>query len=235
MTQLYMLPEAVPLQDQIKLLQDVVDPSLQPIFDSPDLVIVNGNLPENEILPLQIESVRNLQVEVLRAPLIHSRRLVLILDIHTASAPAQHAVLKLLEEPPAHIQVILTTTQLAGVLETIQSRSHIVTINPTSEMKQADTGLSAEIEEVLAQFPAKKLTYTQIFKISEQQKDKVSALKWLQNLTTYLHHQLEQSPSAAKVQQLQLALTSSAQLEKNINVRLVIEEFLFQFAEQADP
>lgn len=231
MTTLFVFPAPLPLSEQVELLKIHSDASLAEIFSSPDFMIVNGDLTENTVDALPIERVRELQVEALQAPLIHSKRILFIAEMQTASQPAQNALLKLLEEPPDHVHVILTTTQLSGVLETIQSRSQVIQLDALTVGKTAEKHDSEDLRFLLE----KPLTYTEIFKISEKYKDKAEATAWVHSVATFLHDQLNASPSMELVEHLKRATKARVQLEKNVNTRLVIEQFLFPFAAAAHP
>ena len=69
-----------------------------------------------------VDHVRALRDEAIYSP-VHVRRRVYIVDeVHMLSTPAFNALLKILEEPPAHLMFILATTELHKVPATILSR-----------------------------------------------------------------------------------------------------------------
>lgn len=216
------------LSEQLEQLERSAPVELQPIFHSADLSVVNGDLTENTISALQIEQVRQLQLNILHAPLQYPRRLIVIMNIELASLPAQNALLKLLEEPPAHAQLFVTTSDLSGVLETIQSRSQVIQLS-RGEIPPAELPLEDDLRQLLQTYPAKTLTLSQVFKLSEEYKDRPQALLLLRAIVAFLHSRLRTHPSSKLLQQLQAALTALQQLEKNANVRLVVEQFFFQF------
>ena len=82
--------------------------------------------PENN--QLSIEQVREIEQFVgLKTPGTHAiRRAVLIEDAESLSLPAQQALLKTLEEPPADTIIILTLRDERAVLPTIRSRLQII-------------------------------------------------------------------------------------------------------------
>jgi len=59
---------------------------------------------------------------------------IYILDeAHKLSSSAQNALLKLLEEPPAHARFILCTTEVESIITTIQNRAHIYNFRRASQ------------------------------------------------------------------------------------------------------
>ncbi|MFA6569423.1 MAG: DNA polymerase III subunit gamma/tau [Victivallales bacterium] len=69
-----------------------------------------------------VENARNLCEEVLYAP-VNSRYKVYIIDeVHMLSTQAWNALLKTVEEPPAHVKFLFATTEAHKVLPTIVSR-----------------------------------------------------------------------------------------------------------------
>jgi len=233
-TKLYLLPSAFPLNEQLEILKDRSQENLKVVFGSADLSIVNGDTIENTIAPLSIEQVRQLQLTVLHAPLQHTKRIIFIPQIELASDPAQNALLKLLEEPPAHIQFVLTTTQLSSVLETIQSRSELIPIShaksETQEFRLTDT-----LQELFTTFPAKNFSVSDVFQLSETYKDRAQGVLLFQAVIEFLHSKLRLHPTPQLLAHLKSALVASQYLEKNVNTRLVVEEYFFQFLVRPHP
>lgn len=230
-TQLYVFPAALDLHQQLEWLQNEVDLRLRPLFSSADLTLVNGDVTENTITPLPIERVRQLQVEVLQAPLQHDRRLIVLFNLDSASIPAQNSLLKLLEEPPAHVQILLTTHRLPLILETVQSRSQIISLLPDKNLiEQNGIEHDQKISSMIKEYPSKQLLFTEIFKISEQYKERDQALKLMRDITIMLHQLLQTQPTTHQVTWLKQALLTTQRLEKNVNARLAIEDFLLQFS-----
>lgn len=69
-----------------------------------------------------VSDVRDLIDSAQYAPLKLRRRVFIIDEVHMLSGAAFNALLKTLEEPPAHVKFILATTELRKVPATIQSR-----------------------------------------------------------------------------------------------------------------
>ncbi len=69
-----------------------------------------------------VDQVRALRDEAVYTPAAVRRRVYIVDEVHMLSTPAFNALLKILEEPPAHLLFILATTELHKVPATIRSR-----------------------------------------------------------------------------------------------------------------
>lgn len=69
-----------------------------------------------------VDQVRALRDEAIYAPANVKKRVYIVDEVHMLSTAAFNALLKILEEPPAHLMFILATTELHKVPATILSR-----------------------------------------------------------------------------------------------------------------
>jgi len=69
-----------------------------------------------------VDNVRQLRDEAVFSPATAKKRVYIIDEVHMLSVSAFNALLKILEEPPAHLMFILATTELNKVPPTILSR-----------------------------------------------------------------------------------------------------------------
>ena len=69
-----------------------------------------------------VDQVRALRDEAVFTPAAVRKRVYIIDEVHMLSTAAFNALLKILEEPPAHLMFILATTELNKVPATIRSR-----------------------------------------------------------------------------------------------------------------
>jgi len=138
-----------------------------------------------------------------------------------ASLPAQNALLKLLEEPPVNILIILVATQGHQLLPTISSRCKEISLNKNIE---SDFELEDHLKETLefCLSPQKK-SYHQLIDLAEiwkkdEQKEK--------NITLVMERLLTKSPKMIfALDKLREALDS---WKKNGNVKLVTEHCFFE-------
>lgn len=163
---------------------------------------------------LKIATVRDLQENLSFAQSAEHPRYIIILGIDTATIPAQNALLKVVEEPPANTRLILVGKSLNSVLPTIQSRC---ILNVTSE--DVDTTAASDLYKSLqgADIPT-ALT------LAEAYTDRAAAQIMAVSLISTLHQQLQKSPSSFLTVHTQVALKLKERLEKNCNVQLVVEE-----------
>lgn len=80
-----------------------------------------------------IEDVRELRDKVAVAPTSAKYKVYIIDEVHMLTTPAFNALLKTLEEPPAHVIFILATTEAHKVPETIISRTQHYAFRPISK------------------------------------------------------------------------------------------------------
>src|SRR3990170_5837687 len=89
------------------------------IASGPDILIIS---PETSI---GIGEVRQISHFLSRRPVLSEKNIVIINSAEKLTLPAQHALLKTLEEPPGDAHIYLITTQPESLLPTILSRVHI--------------------------------------------------------------------------------------------------------------
>ncbi|MDR2663929.1 MAG: DNA polymerase III subunit gamma/tau [Puniceicoccales bacterium] len=69
-----------------------------------------------------VEEVRELRERCAYAPAVGRYRVFIVDEVHMLSSAAFNALLKILEEPPAHVKFIFATTEVAKVPMTVLSR-----------------------------------------------------------------------------------------------------------------
>ncbi len=149
---------------------------------------------------------------------------VVLCGAQTATLAAQNALLKLIEEPPSNSQVILVARSGHQLLPTIVSRCREILW--TSPANQADEKQQPSAElELLQKFLAQpqQFSYQHVIDLAEKLKDRDVAQKTLRSVI-YQAATGQTKLSPAIMKNLSAALDS---LEKNGNVRLVLEHFLF--------
>jgi DNA polymerase-3 subunit gamma/tau len=80
-----------------------------------------------------IDAVRELREKVSLAPAIGKYKVYIIDEVHMLTPEAFNALLKTLEEPPAHAVFVLATTEAHKLPETIISRTQRFTFKPITE------------------------------------------------------------------------------------------------------
>lgn len=112
---------------------------------------INGLEPEESSLDIieidaasnnGVDNIRDLRDKAQIAPTTSPKKVYIIDEVHMLSGAAFNALLKTLEEPPAHVVFILATTNLDKLPDTVISRTQHFTFRPiptndiTSHLKQ---------------------------------------------------------------------------------------------------
>ena len=92
-----------------------------------------------------VDDVRMLKEAVGFAPMRARFKIYIIDEVHMMSKAAFNALLKTLEEPPAHVKFLFATTELDKVLETVRSRCQVVRLSLIPEPR-----IAAHLDAVLA-------------------------------------------------------------------------------------
>lgn len=204
----------------------------QDILKNPDIHIINSDKDSEEFSALKIEQVRDLNAEMQLRPFQGvgelKQAVFVICKIDLASVPAQNALLKSLEEPPAHVQFLLTTDQPQRILPTILSRVKVVESTEfRTTQAAASTSNSTETPINLAEFQT--ASYSALIEKAGTFKEKREAISFLKELLNTLHRDNILQPSSQKTKLLQETVVAMDYLGKNVNTRLVLENLLFQF------
>ena len=136
------------------LLSDETDLTHFPFLeeDHPTRTLIScGNHPDLYILSaeeksLDVQTVREMIHHISLTPM-HSKRVVVIIDhAENINIQGQNAILKSLEEPPAHVYFIMTTTAMHALPVTVLSRSWLLDMHPLEE-KEIQALLPADISK----------------------------------------------------------------------------------------
>ena len=86
-----------------------------------------------------IDDIRELKEAVHTLPYESEQKVYIIDEVHMLTKEAFNALLKTLEEPPAHVVFILATTEVEKLLDTILSRCQVFTMRSPSRSVLATT------------------------------------------------------------------------------------------------
>ncbi len=96
-----------------------------------------------------VDNIRDLREDSQYTPAQGRFKIYIIDEVHMLSAGAFNALLKILEEPPAHVKFILATTEINKVPATIHSRCQRFEFRPISDEKIAEKlGQIAQAEKI---------------------------------------------------------------------------------------
>jgi DNA polymerase-3 subunit gamma/tau len=108
---------------------DVNDPACVSIAEGSHLDVIEIDGASNN----GVDQVRDLRETVRYAPAQGKFKIYIIDEVHMLSAAAFNALLKTLEEPPAHVKFVFATTDPQKVLPTIISRCQRFDLKPIPE------------------------------------------------------------------------------------------------------
>lgn len=125
-----------------KALNCTNGPSVAPAKDDPICEsITNGSCLDvieiDAATNRSIEDAKKIREECYFAPTQCKFKIYIIDEVHQLSKDAFNALLKVIEEPPAHVKFIFATTEADKVLETITSRCQRFEFQPIPEEKIA--------------------------------------------------------------------------------------------------
>lgn len=126
-----------------KALNCTNGPSVNPAPDDPICEsIVNGSCMDvieiDAATNRSIEDAKQIREECYFAPAQCRFKIYIIDEVHQLSKDAFNALLKVIEEPPAHVKFIFATTEADKVLDTITSRCQRFEFQPIPEAKIAE-------------------------------------------------------------------------------------------------
>ncbi len=96
----------------------------------PDVRVISPDAPEK---PYSVSALRELILSCYVLPNDGEKKVYILRNIHEMSEQAQNTLLKIIEEPPAHVIFVLTCQSRARILPTILSRVVTLTLSPVSE------------------------------------------------------------------------------------------------------
>jgi DNA polymerase-3 subunit gamma/tau len=107
---------------------DPADPAVVAIGEGSHLDVIEIDGASNN----SVEQIRDLRDTVAYAPAQGKFKVFIIDEVHMLSVSAFNALLKTLEEPPAHVKFLFATTEVQKVLPTILSRCQRFDLKPIS-------------------------------------------------------------------------------------------------------
>lgn len=183
--------------------------------NNPDLIQVN-----QDASGITIETIRNLQSDFSQKPYVESHKIVILYDAQSMNIVCQNALLKSLEEPPAHLQLILVTSSPSVLLSTIRSRCQLITDTLTVQ--------------TVSQFPSlsqlQVSSVPEVIDVAAQIKERSDASIYVLQLIDESKHQLASSPTLKLVSNLKALQQAYLMLQANTNVKMVMEWIGFQIS-----
>jgi len=178
-----------------------------------------------------IEDIKHMQKKIFLKPIKSEKKAIIIDEAELLTIEAQNALLKVLEEPPAHTLLLLSTTTKETLLPTIISRCQVVQLE--EETTQLSEKEKEELESFLESLP--KLGIGEKLKKAEiLAKDKDKAIEWISKLILVLRENLlEETRGTRDTRGTRGTLRSFQTLHTtlrttNVNPRFAIENTLLK-------
>ena len=171
-----------------------------------------------------IEDIKSMQKKLFLKPIKSKNKAVVIAEAELLTIEAQNALLKVLEEPPEHTLLILSSQTKETLLPTILSRCQLIVLEEkTIQLSEKE---ATELHAFLQTLP--ELSIGDRLKKAEQlAKDKEKAVKWIGKLILVLRESLLQTPSEETLTSIRKFQTLHTLLKTtNVNLRFAIENTL---------
>jgi len=151
-----------------------------------------------------------------------SVRLLLIKQADQLPEIMQNTLLKLLEEPPEQLMVVLEGNNKGHLLATVRSRLHQL---PLNDRPKATTDLVPQLPDWLSSF-----------KVAESRlkvlKNRVEATALFTELLTSYRDIVVTHPSPESAQKVDLILKTIRRLSQNINYKIIGDAFLLHWFDE---
>lgn len=178
-----------------------------------------------------INQIRHLKHRLALKPYLSQYQLTIIPEAEKLTIPAQNAILKLLEEPPANTIIILSCPTAETLLPTIASRCRLISLKPKPQIVINGENLHSQskiLHSILESGVGER------FKLaSEIAKTRDEAISFCQTQLILWREKMMKEKDAQKkaraAQTLRLIKKTLAMLQANVNPKLAIEHLLLLF------
>lgn len=169
-----------------------------------------------------IAEIRQIQQRLYQKPHSSPYKAIIILNAQTLTIEAQNALLKTLEEPPAHALIFLLAQTKEVFLPTVLSRCKVISLDVNQEDKTSLEQYIIVLEDLPTYSISQRLKLAQ-----DAGKTKETALSWLENMllairSTFVAHQLSTSGKNARA----LQKTHTIIKTTNVSPRFALENLL---------
>lgn len=171
-----------------------------------------------------IDDVRELQSQLAYGLSTNEEWWYVIQNGNDITLPAQHALLKVLEEPPAQVHLCIASYQPANLLPTILSRCISINLDAGRDLQQQDTGAEKSYYQKIL-----KLSLNDLIEFSADFTKREEAKPLFESLIFEAHSLLQQQPGSKTINKhLNFLNQGYKLLATNVNVRLLVEQTLFK-------
>jgi len=182
-------------------------------FSHPDFLSITG------LKSIGIEQIRELEKKLVLKPYQGKIKIIIINEAEKLTLPAQNALLKTLEEPPANSLIILTAPKKDLLLSTVVSRCQIIRLKEKNYLEKEASDLP--------KIQGKRVG--ECLKIARNRaKTKEEAISFCQLLLLKERESLLNEPNIKKVRNIGYILKTIRFLESNVNPILATGNLLLK-------
>mgnify|MGYP001560517515 FL=1 len=171
-----------------------------------------------------IAAARDFQKQLIIAPYGSPVKMGIISDAQQLTPEAQNALLKTLEEPPPHTQLVLEAPTSDMLLPTITSRCHVIHLKETKEQSEDATSVMAVIDKIIQAPIAKRIEL-----IDEISKTRDEAKQWVSGAIAAVRKTMLEGKEGNAAKILRSLLTAQNQLSANVTPKLVLDNLFLSF------
>jgi len=175
---------------------------------------------------ITIQTVRSIEKFLSKKAYHKDLKLVIIIKADQLTLPAQNALLKTLEEPPAHSQIFLLTAFPDQLLPTIISRCQIINLPTSYQLSPPELKKQAKLFQQISTASLSQ----KIILAGQLAKNKNEALLLCQQQLIYLRILMLKKPSSTVLSLLKHINNSINQLNANVHPQLCLENLFLQFS-----
>lgn len=172
-----------------------------------------------------IDDIRVLRDAVKLSPANSKAKIYIIDECHMLTNDASNALLKTLEEPPAHVYFILATTNPEKLIETIKSRTTIISFSKASKEE-----IKRSLERIIKkeEIKIKEEELEKIIKLARGSfRDAVKSLEQFMSDSSFLENNIESESNELVLSVLKKDIDKSLDLiRKSNNVDNLTDELL---------
>ncbi len=212
-------------QDKTKREKYIKELATKQQIDFFDITLIEKDTAVKTTTSIGIEDVKQMQKKIFLKPIKSKTKAVILEDAQLLTTEAQNALLKVLEEPPAHTIIILSSNSKETLLPTIISRCQVIQLE--EEIVQLSEKEQLAYQTFLEALPSSGIG-ERLKKAEQLAKDKEKAIGWIGKLILVLREKMLDQTESTYYFQLITSFQKLHTLLKttNANPRFAIEQTL---------
>lgn len=202
-------------ESRLKKAEELTNLKLTP---DPDILILE---PDPSIT---IKQVRDIEIFLSKKSYGSGQKIILINQAGLLTPPAQHALLKTLEEPPANSKIILLAPNTNQLIDTILSRCQYIKLKTQNTLSLKEQKKQLELFNTIMNGNLSK----RFSLVAEFSKSKITALEFCHLQLLFLKPNIKKHGKLIKEN-----IKAIKQLQANVNPKLVLEVYVCNYPEKS--